>query len=726
MITKTIGSGGDYPTIIDAWIAIAPSWPSPALLDNYEFLITSDLTEKYLLAFQNTYRATLNGFTVSFVNSSKYKIAIPNLVRYSFISEGNNGGHIVWDGLVFELPYNYGGNALMSFLGGGANGYSVTYKNLYFLGGGVSSGVSSNAISLYDGTSSGWAQQILRVVNCRFYGVGTAIGGAITGGGSVDIENSAIFNCNYGIKIDQKNTTINLNIKNTVCLNTLYDEFIITTNPANAVIANCADSDDSIASSGAALSGNITGIVDGDFLSVDSTSADFLKIDSTSALYKTGTSDISAWNTEDAFGNMRPDGAGEVSIGIHEPVVGYVPPGKKILENKQLVGFKLETNPFIPEALVAADYGHHAYDIKVDPGIELLPLRAARADFSKEVSISGRRLCAANWKVDLYAMTDPATPPTYFSMLRACGWKQVVHGATGVSIKPDGNYNRVPATIEVAYEDESSEPRQLVYKIGGAMGSVKIIGAAGLPVALEFSFLGTLEGITTRSYASRITPTGFDDETPPALLDEQHSIFMSRRSLIENFEISGNEVVDLFSNIFKCHGYDGARVSGRLLTGKIKIGGIMSLVTSHSGGVVAIGYDATTSERGFLTKMVNRTGHTSVKGEIISCSTTADNEAILQNNEYDAIGIVAEEGITEGSEMWVWKSGSRAQVLYKDSTAATRGYILLAADTDGRAIDIAVPSSNPVVAQHFKECGHVCESKDAGTNVLVLSDLHFN
>lgn len=423
------------------------------------------------------------------------------------------------------------------------------------------------------------------------------------------------------------------------------------------------------------------------------------------------------WSANTALGDID-----EIIISI-----GTIPPaGNKLLENKQLVGFKLETNPFIPEALVAADYGHHAYDIKVEPGIELLPLRAARADFSKEVSISGRRLCAANWKVDLYAMTDPATPPTYFSMLRACGWKQVVHGATGVSIKPDGNYNRVPATIEVAYEDESSEPQQLVYKIGGAMGSVKIIGAAGLPVALEFSFIGTLEGITTRPYASRITPTGFDDETPPALLDEQHSIFMSRRSLIENFEISGNEVVDLFSNIFKCHGYDGARVSGRLLTGKIKIGGIMSLVTNHSGGVVAIGYDATTSERGFLTKMVNRTGHTSVKGEIISCSTTADNEAILQNNEYDAIGIVAEEGVTEGSEMWVWKSGSRAQVLYKDSTAATRGYILLAADTDGRAIDIAVPSSNPVVAQHFKECGHVCESKDAGTNVLVLSDLHFN
>jgi hypothetical protein len=37
-------------------------------------------------------------------------------------------------------------------------------------------------------------------------------------------------------------------------------------------------------------------------------------------LYKTGTSDISAWNTADAFGKPRPDYRGSVSIGVHEPI----------------------------------------------------------------------------------------------------------------------------------------------------------------------------------------------------------------------------------------------------------------------------------------------------------------------------------------------------------------------------------------------------------------------
>jgi hypothetical protein len=153
----------------------------------------------------------------------------------------------------------------------------------------------------------------------------------------------------------------------------------------------------------------------------------------------------------------------------------------------------------------------------------------------------------------------------------------------------------------------------------------------------------------------------------------------------------------------------------------------MSLSIVSQGGVVALGYDSATNERGYLIKMINRTGHTSVKGELVSCSTTADREVILQTNEYDTVGVVQEAGIAEGSEMWVWMLGSVCQVLYKDSNAATRGNILIAADTNGRAIDITNPGSGlPATDTHFKECGHVMESKNSGTNVLALAILHFN
>lgn len=132
-----------------------------------------------------------------------------------------------------------------------------------------------------------------------------------------------------------------------------------------------------------------------------------------------------------------------------------------------------------------------------------------------------------------------------------------------------------------------------------------------------------------------------------------------------------------------------------------------------------------TDEGGIAIRVVNGTGSDSVKGSLVSASSSVDNEFILQSNEYDTFGIVYENGIADGSACWVVISGV-ADVLIKNSTAITRGHVAIAADTDGRAISIAVPSSNPVEAQHFKEIGHFMESKNAGTDVLAKAVIHFN
>lgn len=153
----------------------------------------------------------------------------------------------------------------------------------------------------------------------------------------------------------------------------------------------------------------------------------------------------------------------------------------------------------------------------------------------------------------------------------------------------------------------------------------------------------------------------------------------------------------------------------------------MALAYLKVGEAVAFGVDSVSHEYGVLMRYVNRTGHTSVKGELVAVSTSADREVILQASEYDVIGVVAEAGVAEGSEVWVWEVGSVCQVLYKDGVAATRGNILVAADTDGRAIDVANPGSGlPATDTHFKECGHVMQTMSAGTNVLVLATIHFN
>ena len=153
----------------------------------------------------------------------------------------------------------------------------------------------------------------------------------------------------------------------------------------------------------------------------------------------------------------------------------------------------------------------------------------------------------------------------------------------------------------------------------------------------------------------------------------------------------------------------------------------MAIVRLEHGDVIALAYDSTTGERGTQVKMINKTGSASVKGNLVWLSTATDKGFILQANEYDTIGVVDEAGIADGSEAWVWMPGSVCQVLYKNSTAVTHGNILIAADTDGRAIDIANPGGGlPGTDTHFKECGHVMQTLTGGTDVLVLACIHFN
>jgi hypothetical protein len=151
---------------------------------------------------------------------------------------------------------------------------------------------------------------------------------------------------------------------------------------------------------------------------------------------------------------------------------------------------------------------------------------------------------------------------------------------------------------------------------------------------------------------------------------------------------------------------------------------IGSLRIISLGERVAIGYDATTGEHGFLVKLKNGTGGATVKGTVVSTNPSADNEFIAQANEYDAMGVVAVAGVAAGGDCWIWRHGSVCEALFENSVTVVRGYVAICSAVDGRATCIAVPSSNPAQGEHFKEIGHVAVQKTAGTNVLALIHFH--
>ena len=239
----------------------------------------------------------------------------------------------------------------------------------------------------------------------------------------------------------------------------------------------------------------------------------------------------------------------------------------RLMENKVTMGFKIETTPYTAETLAASDYNQRIYDVKVSPDIESYARKLARGDYSRDVSIAGKRKCSVSCSVDLYPGATAATVPQYFAMIRACGWKQTAFSTTGVSLVPHADYNRVPGTIEVAFPEEGTTPRQLIIKMRGAMGKLKIESSQiGQPIKLSFEFTGVLDGITTRLNAAILTPTAWDTALPPAVLAATFSFFGTWQ-FPSKFSIEGGEEVQLFNDISKAAGYEGARVTDRNVTG---------------------------------------------------------------------------------------------------------------------------------------------------------------
>lgn len=129
---------------------------------------------------------------------------------------------------------------------------------------------------------------------------------------------------------------------------------------------------------------------------------------------------------------------------------------------------------------------------------------------------------------------------------------------------------------------------------------------------------------------------------------------------------------------------------------------------------------------GLAVRMINATGAASIRGTILSASTTTDMGVELAGaGAYDCIGVMYSDGIPDGGSVMVIVTGI-AQVLLKDATTAIRDGWVKVSDVAGRADASGAVPSPPTDAEHFREIGHCLEAKDAGTDVLALITVHFN
>lgn len=135
-----------------------------------------------------------------------------------------------------------------------------------------------------------------------------------------------------------------------------------------------------------------------------------------------------------------------------------------------------------------------------------------------------------------------------------------------------------------------------------------------------------------------------------------------------------------------------------------------------------------TVEGGLAVKLTNKTGAASVKGYVVSNSTTtASAVELIVQGEPDPIGVFYESGIADGAEAWVVVAGI-ADVYFIGST--TLGYLARtfiageAGYVTGQALAEALPAAPFATDKHFCEIGHVLEARvGAGLAKCVL---HFN
>lgn len=164
-------------------------------------------------------------------------------------------------------------------------------------------------------------------------------------------------------------------------------------------------------------------------------------------------------------------------------------------------------------------------------------------------------------------------------------------------------------------------------------------------------------------------------------------------------------------------------ILGRGSTGNILIPDPTSSLKFKWGtGDIQIGDNLLiTSIGGIAIKAINRTGHTSIKGELVESSHTVAREVILEPaNGVDTIGAIYNAGIAEGSDVWIGCAGI-VEVLYDASGAVNGGWVETSNVTNGRAIGTAAsPSPAP---QHFEEIGHALEA--AGANSLGKIKMQF-
>jgi hypothetical protein len=173
------------------------------------------------------------------------------------------------------------------------------------------------------------------------------------------------------------------------------------------------------------------------------------------------------------------------------------------------------------------------------------------------------------------------------------------------------------------------------------------------------------------------------------------------------------------------YAYLDGRVGGQVLNGSDTASETLSLQSTSDStkGLILLNDNmALTPDGGLAIALINKTGANSVRGSVVSPSSTTDMGCALSSTTIDdPIGIVYNDGIADGSNVWVIVSGI-AYVLFDGSTTPSRDwFIYVSTATAGRATGQATINTG----RQNAKLGHSLESA-GGAGALIRCRVNFN
>lgn len=205
-----------------------------------------------------------------------------------------------------------------------------------------------------------------------------------------------------------------------------------------------------------------------------------------------------------------------------------------LLKRKRVFAAKVETTPGTAETLTNAEASYNAYDLVIQPSVEV-EQREGQGAFNYLQGVPGARMGTATFRTDL-GWDGTSTMPTWASvLLPACGWVETSQVYNPTTESPGTNVKTLTIASYQAGNGSAGKRRLLT----GAVGTFTINLPAGRMGFIEWEFTGVWGGETAAAVLAPTYPTA-----SPIRFASATATFDSVDLTVENISFAaGNQVV---------------------------------------------------------------------------------------------------------------------------------------------------------------------------------------